>query len=350
MKQLLNGPVPFSAFDAWNRLVKLVDTASTNTVQQNIFDARMFLVNRQSFAGGTLSETRHCYFTSDWQSVEERIGTSPDSATPEQQQVWGQRYVDDIVLRDRDTTGGGTLDERLHGLQDSNWNTVAVIDTIGSVSERYSYSAYGTPVFLTASFAPLARSGLVWDFLYSGHRTISSDICLFDARNRILHPTTGFWLRRDPIGYWADSSNLYEYVSSSPLDSYDPFGLEEHTKGARPSTSDKHTKPRSGRPTTKQRQKPNWIKKQPRKRKGGCDRGFLKIFFLVSCEAACAVDFDDCVDSAEETHEFQLGGARNSEDITLANRVLYLSLAECGVVYTACGLACLVPVGLPGTE
>ena len=32
----------------------------------------------------------------------------------------------------------------------------------------------------------------------------------------------------------------------------------EHTKNARPSTKDKHTKPRPGRDTTKNRQKPNW--------------------------------------------------------------------------------------------
>ena len=32
----------------------------------------------------------------------------------------------------------------------------------------------------------------------------------------------------------------------------------EHTKGKRKSTHDKHTKPRPGRPTTKNRLKPNW--------------------------------------------------------------------------------------------
>jgi len=34
--------------------------------------------------------------------------------------------------------------------------------------------------------------------------------------------------------------------------------LAEHTKNKRPSNWDKHTNPRPGRPTTKNRQNPNW--------------------------------------------------------------------------------------------
>lgn len=40
----------------------------------------------------------------------------------------------------------------------------------------------------------------------------------------------------------------------------------EHTKGKRGSTHDKHTKSRPGRPTTKDRQKPNWQNKNGRRR------------------------------------------------------------------------------------
>ncbi len=48
------------------------------------------------------------------------------SSNPNRQYVWGERYIDDLILRDRDTTGDGTLDERLYALQDANWNVVAV--------------------------------------------------------------------------------------------------------------------------------------------------------------------------------------------------------------------------------
>jgi len=45
--------------------------------------------------------------------------------------------------------------------------------------------------------------------------------------------------------------------TNNPNNNGDIFS-KEHTKGKRPSTKDKHTKPRPGRPTTKQRQKPGW--------------------------------------------------------------------------------------------
>jgi hypothetical protein len=32
-----------------------------------------------------------------------------------------------------------------------NWNTIAICDTTGSVGERYAYSAYGAPVFMTGA-------------------------------------------------------------------------------------------------------------------------------------------------------------------------------------------------------
>ncbi len=43
------------------------------------------------------------------------------------------------------------LDERLHVLQDANWNVTALVDTGGTVMERYAYSAYGAPTILSAA-------------------------------------------------------------------------------------------------------------------------------------------------------------------------------------------------------
>ena len=68
------------------------------------------------------------------------------------QNLWGLRYIDDLILRDRDSDSNGTLDERLYCLQDPNWNVIAVAGTDGAVVERYSYTAYGTPAFLTSVF------------------------------------------------------------------------------------------------------------------------------------------------------------------------------------------------------
>jgi len=133
-------------YDAWNRLVSISDGA--NTVSQHIFDARGYRIRKDMYTSGTLTETRHYYCTPGWQCVEERTGTL---TTLERQFVWGLRYIDDLVLRDRSTANNGVINERRYAMQDDNWNTVAICDITGFVSERFAYSAYGTPVFMTGT-------------------------------------------------------------------------------------------------------------------------------------------------------------------------------------------------------
>ena len=133
-----------ATYDAWNRLVKLVDGA--NTVAEYRYDAAKRRIVKKTYTAGELGETRHFYYTepSKWQVIEERIDASTD---PDRQFVWGQRYIDDLVLRDRDTSDpkNGTLDERLYSLQDANWNVTSIANTTGTIQERYAYDAYGTP-------------------------------------------------------------------------------------------------------------------------------------------------------------------------------------------------------------
>jgi hypothetical protein len=51
--------------------------------------------------------------------LEERVA-SGGTLVPRVQYVWSPVYVDALVLRDRDTNGDGTLDERLWVVQDAN--------------------------------------------------------------------------------------------------------------------------------------------------------------------------------------------------------------------------------------
>jgi RHS repeat-associated protein len=207
-----------ATYDAWNRLVKLIDGA--NTVQENEYDPRKFRTVRKDFAAGALNETRHFYYTNGWQSIEERVDISTD---PERQHIWGLRYIDDLVLRDRDTTGNGTLDERLYCLQDANWNVTAVTDENGDVQERYAYSAYGVPSFLSPTFAARNSSNFNWDTLYAGYEwnAVSN---LYAVRYRFYHSLLGVWAQQDPFGY-EGGVNLYRYVNSAPTNITDPLGL-----------------------------------------------------------------------------------------------------------------------------
>ena len=212
-----------ATYDAWNRLVKLVDGA--NTVTEYEYDGAKRRIILKSYVSGSLDETRHAYFTdpAKWQVIEERIDSSFDA---ERQFVWGLRYIDDLVLRDRDTTGNATFDERLYTMQDANWNVTALTDTAGDVLQRFAYQPYGDSEERDPDFTAYSGSDLEWTVRFTGREI---DLCtgLQLNRSRYLHMQLGCWITRDPIGY-ADGMSLYQYCSSSPEQNIDPQGNEWH--------------------------------------------------------------------------------------------------------------------------
>src|SRR5207302_1864598 len=103
------------------------------------------------------------------------------------QNVWSPVYVDALVERDRDPTGGGTLSERLYVQQDANWNVTALLNTSGSVVERYIEDPYGLVTFLNASWVTLGGSAYAWVYLHQGGR-LDSVSGLYNFRHRDLSP------------------------------------------------------------------------------------------------------------------------------------------------------------------
>jgi RHS repeat-associated protein len=181
---------------------------------------------KQRYTGGLLGETRHLYYSVEWQVLEERLGTA---TMAERQVVWGLRYLDDLVLRDRDVAGLGILSERLYGLQDPNWNVTALAGSAGEILERYVYDGYGVPAVLTPLFGPQLTSLYDWETRYAGYRW-DDDSGLHIARNRFLHGPLGCWIQRDPLGY-LEGMNLYCYANSSPLSFTDPKGESGYSQG-----------------------------------------------------------------------------------------------------------------------
>ena len=211
-------------YDAWNRLVSVAAATSGQPVARYQYDGRGYRTVAETFKSGSLSDSRNFYYSDQWQVVEERAG----QATADRQFVWGQRYVDDLVLRDRDTTGDGIRDERLFGLQDPNWNVTGLSDLNGAAVERYQYSAYGEPTFLTEAFAAGTASSYEVETLYCGYRCHVA-LGLYLARNRALWPHLGRWNRRDPIGYSSHDVSLYRYVTGNPAGLVDPSGLQDYS-------------------------------------------------------------------------------------------------------------------------
>jgi len=208
-----------ATYDAWNRAVKIEE--GPDKVAEYEYDGAKRRAVKKTYASGSLDETRHFYYTepAKWQVVEERVDSSSD---PDRQFVWGLRYVDDIIVRDRDTTGDGTLEERLYGIQDANWHLTSIADTNGLVQERFAYAAYGVSAARTAAFSSRASSNYDWEVRFAGYRwDLEGD--LYQVRNRVLHPALGVWIQRDPLGF-ASGANLYQYANSSPANLTDPTG------------------------------------------------------------------------------------------------------------------------------
>ena len=109
-------------------------------------------------------------------------------------------------------------------LADGLGSTVALTNAKGKVTDRYRYSAYGTPTVLTATYQLKTDSGSSYRFLFTGREWLSF-VQLNDHRYRYYSPGLGRWLTTDPIGFKAKDVNLYRYVKNQVTESIDPFGF-----------------------------------------------------------------------------------------------------------------------------
>jgi RHS repeat-associated protein len=162
------------------------------------------------------------YYNDSWQVQEVRKG---GSGNPYEQYVWDIRYVHAPVCRFEDHDTDGNNIETLYYTQDANYNVTALVNTNGTVAERYVYDPYGKVTIYSSdwsvevSWANSKQSAV----LFTGHR-YDSETGMYYACNRYLHPTLGRWIQRDPAEY-VDGLSLYEYVGCSPLARRDPLGL-----------------------------------------------------------------------------------------------------------------------------
>jgi RHS repeat-associated protein len=157
--------------------------------------------------------------------------------------VWGLQYIDELIQVATEPFGfvpPGAQPGRHWAMQDSNWNVLGVVDYQGVLVERYEYTPYGERrVFrsagaddpgLHASFGMSRRvvtgyGQQPFGICDIGHQGLMHDeeLGLVYNRARMLHPTLGRFIQRDPLGY-VDGMGLYEYVRSSPSVLNDPQG------------------------------------------------------------------------------------------------------------------------------
>jgi RHS repeat-associated protein len=156
--------------------------------------------------------------------LEERKNTETTAAI---QYYWGARHRDDLARRDRATTDGGLLDESRYVLMDY-YSPASIIDETGNVTERYAFGAFGIRRILAPDFSPRSTSECDFEFSFQG-QFLDAENGLLDYGYRYYSPFLGRWLCKDPIAE-NGGNNLYLFVSNSPLDRTDAFGLWTATK------------------------------------------------------------------------------------------------------------------------
>jgi len=197
----------------------------------------------------------------------------------------GSSYIDDVIMRDRDTDGDGAVDdERVYYCQNWRHDVVAVIFSDGSMAEWDAYSAYGVPFGLPRGDAnsdgtiTLTDVGQIQTWINGSTYDVRGDVDLdgdvdltdksavqgtsttlgrgnlsdidnvlgyagyvFDqrmtnkwhVRYRVLDSELGRWVQRDPLDYM-DGMNLYSFVASNPIRFHDPTGRDIWIEGGAP--------------------------------------------------------------------------------------------------------------------
>ncbi len=77
------------------------------------------------------------------------------------QYVWSPVYIDALIERD-------TPSQRMYAEQDVNFNVTALVDTTGTVQERYIYDPFGAVTILASNWTTRSSSNYGWVYLHHG--------------------------------------------------------------------------------------------------------------------------------------------------------------------------------------
>jgi RHS repeat-associated protein len=216
-------------WDAWNRLVEIRE--GSTPIGQYRYDGLFRRITKASVENtylGNTWQTRHYYYSDQWQVLEERLETEIYAA---RQFVWGARYRDDLILRDRydeaalSSSSEEPHDGRLYVTHDQ-WHVTSVLQPDGTVFERYAYDAFGGSIVLGPDYSVRDESICSWETRYGAYR-FDPESRLYQVRFRFLHSGLGRWISRDPlpIAELVQKGSLYAYAEGNCTNITDPTGL-----------------------------------------------------------------------------------------------------------------------------
>jgi len=128
-------------YDAWNRLVETRDSSDA-LVAKYEYNGLNHRVKKTVDDVVTMS-----FYNRQWQELDSAT-VLPSGEGELMSYIWGTRYIDDLVLRERGS-------EKLYSLADPNWNVVATANAAGAVQERMRYDAFGKVTWMNSTFTTI---------------------------------------------------------------------------------------------------------------------------------------------------------------------------------------------------
>jgi len=182
----------------------------------------------------SVSSQEDFFYSSQWQVIQEDSLAGTGSPVLVAQNVWGQAYVNELVLRDSNDDGssstgnlgiaGSGLDERIYALQNTNWSVTTLIEVGSGVVERFTYDPAGVVTVLGGTSWSTTVDMYDWVYMYQGGR-FDSMTGLYVFEHRDYDPALERWVEQDPDGY-VDGENTYQALGDNSLRWLDPGGTD----------------------------------------------------------------------------------------------------------------------------
>jgi len=244
-------------WDALNRLIKVELKGTPNiTVTEISYDVLNRRVWREADEDqdGTPDEDL-TYVWDGWRNIEERDYSTEDLL---RDYVYGGAYIDEVVHGRSDFWDGSTpgpngdfadSKEQFYYTTNNLYSVAALVDTSGSVIERYEYLPYGAvttytgagvdSTWFTSDDATSSYSD-IQHVTFTGRRS-DPEAELMYFRNRYYSPELGRFVTRDAADY-TDGMNLYAAYfvprSTDPLGEFQIITYEQDKIGSKKSAQE----------------------------------------------------------------------------------------------------------------
>jgi len=143
-------------YDALNRLAAAKNDnggSPRSTIATYSYDGKARRIRKAINGGDTFD-----YYNDGYQLLEVRKNADSD---PPEHYVWHISYIDAALIWFRDANADGTVDHTMYPTRDADFNVTALIDTSGTVQERYFHDPYDRRTILDGRWGTRGSPSIV---------------------------------------------------------------------------------------------------------------------------------------------------------------------------------------------